>query len=67
MGRAATDPATARVLVRIFKRGAIVAILESEIFVLEVLDVRVLKTMYVLMMCVSLDMFDDGCGLYFVP
>ena len=66
MGRAATDPATARVLVRIFKRGAIVAILESEIFVLEVLDVRVLKTMYVLMMCVSLDMFDDGCGWCFV-
>jgi hypothetical protein len=65
MGRPATDPAIARVLVRIFKRGAIVAILESKIFVLEVLDMRVLKTIDVLM-CVSLDMFDDGCGWCFV-
>jgi hypothetical protein len=63
MGRAATDPATAtaRVLVRIFKRGAIVAILESKIFVFEVVDVRVQKTMDVLT-CVSLDMFDDLRG-----
>jgi hypothetical protein len=61
MGKAATDPATARVLVRIFKRGAIVAILENKIFIFEVLDVRVRKTIDVLM-CVSLDIFDDVCG-----